>query len=59
MFKSELDGKISFAAFVSNGIAGEDIQKCLNGDKIDLNVVRNNFPEVYAIKEKMRPYTLI
>lgn len=60
MFKPELDGKISFAAFVTNGIAGEDIQKCLNGDKIDLNIVRNNFPEVYAkIKEQLVDETKI
>ncbi|AEM79496.1 dsDNA nuclease domain-containing protein [Thermoanaerobacter wiegelii] len=54
MFKPELDGKISFAAFVSNGIADEDIQKCLDGDKIDISLVKSNFPEVYAkIKEQL------
>lgn len=54
MFKPELDGKISFAAFVSNGIADENIQRCLNGDKIDISLVKSNSPEVYEkIKEQL------
>ncbi len=60
MFKPQLDGKISFAALVSNGIADEDIQRSLNGYKIDISLVRSNFPEVYAkIKEQLVDETKI
>lgn len=54
MFQPQLDGKISFAALVSNGIADDDIQRCLNENKIDISFVKSNFPEVYSkIKEQL------
>jgi hypothetical protein len=52
--KVELDGKIEYAAFATNGIAAEEIQKCLNGDKIDIEKIKAGIPTIYSkLKEQL------
>ena len=52
--KERLQGKIEYAAFVTNGLPSEEIRKCILDDKIDIEKVKAELPEVYArVKEQL------
>lgn len=46
--KRELRGRVEHAAFVTNGIASDEIQKCLADGIIDIEKVKTEFPGIYS-----------
>ena len=48
IFKENLKGKIAYAAFVTNGPPSQEIQNFLSNERIDIQKLKNTFPETYA-----------
>jgi len=46
-FKPELEGKIESSSLVTNSSADEEILKCMDDEKIIIEKVKENIPEIY------------
>ena len=45
--KPDLRDNIGYAAFITNGLAGDDVKNFIKGDKIDIQAIQEKSPELY------------